>query len=260
MTAKVSVPAEVLEPGPRGARLHVVDYDAATGTLELPVVIGDDDPFADGPLDVDGAHVPGPERLRDRGPHAGDVRGGPRPPGAVGLPRPPAVPVPRAFPELNAYYSPEDGAIFFGYLPLDGGAELQTCLSHDVVAHETTHAVLDGLRPRLAEPGLPDQPAFHEALADIVALLSVFSLAERRHRLLGKPDAQGRLKPARAHRGRAAALGAVRARGGARHGDGRGARQRAAPLDRPRAAPTPGRATAPIASRTGAARSSSPPS
>jgi len=57
--------------------------------------------------------------------------------------------IPRAFPELNAYYSPEDGAIFFGYLPLDGGAELQTCLSHDVVGHETTHAVLDGLRPRL---------------------------------------------------------------------------------------------------------------
>ena len=52
VTAKVTVPAEVLEPGPRGARLHVVDYDAATGTLELPVIIGDVDPFADGPLEA----------------------------------------------------------------------------------------------------------------------------------------------------------------------------------------------------------------
>ncbi len=194
VTAKVTVPAEVLEPGPRGARLHVVDYDAATGTLELPVIIGDDDPFADGPLEAS-AHT-----FRAQNVYAIAARTlatfeeglGRRVPWAFRGHQ--LFLIPRAFPELNAYYSPEDGAIFFGYLPLDGGAELQTCLSHDVVAHETTHAVLDGLRPRLAEPGLPDQPAFHEALADIVALLSVFSLESVVTRLLGKPDAQGRLK------------------------------------------------------------------
>ena len=194
VTAAVSVPAEVLEPGPRGARLHVVDYDAATGTLELPVVIGDNDPFADGAVEVE-AHT-----FRAQNVYAIAARTlatfeeslGRRVP--WGFRGHQLFLVPRAFPELNAYYSPEDGAIFFGYLPLDGGTELQTCLSHDVVAHETTHAVLDGLRPRFAEPGLPDQPAFHEALADIVALLSVFSLTDVVTRLLGKPDAQGRLK------------------------------------------------------------------
>ena len=53
-----------------------------------------------------------------------------------------------------------------------------TCLSHDIVAHETTHALLDGLHPRYQEPTNPDVLAFHEAFADIVAMFQHFTLPE----------------------------------------------------------------------------------
>jgi hypothetical protein len=83
--------------------------------------------------------------------------------------------VPHAFSDANAFYSRDDEALLFGYFE---GAEgtIYTCLSHDVVVHETTHALLDGLRERFIDPSSPDQGAFHEGFADVVALLSVFSL------------------------------------------------------------------------------------
>jgi hypothetical protein len=46
------------------------------------------------------------------------------------------------------------------------------------VAHETTHALLDGLHPRYSERTNVDMAAFHEAFADIVALFQHFSMPE----------------------------------------------------------------------------------
>jgi len=83
---------------------------------------------------------------------------------------------PHAFNDANAFYSREDRAIFFGYYMGPSNRPIYTCLSHDIVAHETTHAILDGIRSRYLEPSSPDQAAFHEGFADVVALLSMFSL------------------------------------------------------------------------------------
>ncbi|MGY2996898.1 hypothetical protein [Mesorhizobium sp. URHB0026] len=89
---------------------------------------------------------------------------------------------PHALREPNAYYSPDKKALLFGYFrssARDTGANwVFTALSHDVVAHETTHAILDGLHRRYTEATSVDSLAFHEAFADIVALLSHFTLSE----------------------------------------------------------------------------------
>ncbi|TCQ01471.1 hypothetical protein C8J46_101839 [Sphingomonas sp. PP-F2F-A104-K0414] len=90
---------------------------------------------------------------------------------------------PHALREANAYYSPAHKALLFGYFPTDAksgslvpGTMVFTCLSHDVIAHETTHALLDGLHRRFQESTNPDVAAFHEAFADIVAIFQHFSL------------------------------------------------------------------------------------
>ena len=93
---------------------------------------------------------------------------------------------PHALRERNAFYSRERMALLFGYFNAassDTGTTLPNsnvfcAVSHDIVAHETTHALLDGLHPRYQEATNPDMLAFHEAFADIVALLQHFSMPE----------------------------------------------------------------------------------
>lgn len=92
---------------------------------------------------------------------------------------------PHALREPNAYYSPDKKALLFGYFPavsddavnLPGGIVF-TCLSHDIIVHETTHAILDGIHPRYSEGGNLDMHAFHEAFADMIALFQHFQMPE----------------------------------------------------------------------------------
>jgi len=93
---------------------------------------------------------------------------------------------PHALCAANSFYSPDRKALLLGYFRADDkqagnnlpGSRVFCAVSHDIIAHETTHALLDGLHPRFQEPTNPDVLAFHEAFADIVALFQHFSLPE----------------------------------------------------------------------------------
>lgn len=95
---------------------------------------------------------------------------------------------PHAAQAQNAYYENQQshGELNFGYYTADEhssdgslpGGYVFTCLSQDIVAHEVTHALLDGLRAQFCAATNPDVPAFHEAFADLVAIFQHFSYRE----------------------------------------------------------------------------------
>ena len=198
LLTELTVPAEQLLPGPCGYRVHVIDYDSSTNTLYEPAVYEAQqdgkykDPFAFSRGTKGSSKQPNgydQKLVNDPRFHAQNVY-------AIAMRTLAQFEFalgrrvrwgsdghqihisPHAFADANAFYSRDDRAIFFGYFKGASGATIYTCLSHDVVAHETTHAILDGLRRRYLEPSTPDQAAFHEGFADIVALLSVFSLPD----------------------------------------------------------------------------------
>ncbi len=176
LTALIEIPNEELLPGPRGYRVQVVDYDASNHVLYKPA------PYRS--QDLEKASRPETDRaFHARNTYAIVMSVLARFERALGRRVPWSFAghqitiAPHAFLDLNAFYSKDDRAIFFGYYPGDDGMVF-TCLSHDVVAHETTHALVDGLRSGYLRPSSPDQAAFHEAIGDVVALLSVLSLRE----------------------------------------------------------------------------------
>jgi hypothetical protein len=89
---------------------------------------------------------------------------------------------PHGMKEDNAYYDPDRGALRFGYTFANKravgmnqpGGIIYTSLSHDVVVHETAHALLDGMRAKFMLPSNGDVDAFHEGFADLVAVFLRF--------------------------------------------------------------------------------------
>jgi hypothetical protein len=93
---------------------------------------------------------------------------------------------PHAAEDRNAYYDSNSGELNFCFFRADKaagqgvlpGGRVFTCLSQDVITHEMTHALLDGMRARFDHPTNPDVFAFHEGFADLVAILQHFSNIE----------------------------------------------------------------------------------
>jgi hypothetical protein len=191
MTANVRY--EPLQPGPVGKYLAVIDYDASNDTYYHPIDLDDPDVLIRGGLDPSESdpcfhqqmvYAVASETIRrfefalGRKPKWGFEPGRREDPNRDKLRI-----FPHAMQEANAYYDPELRALLFGYFPAsetDPGSNLPgqtifTCLSHDVVVHETTHALIDGQRKFFLEPTGPDTPAFHEGFADIVALFQHFT-------------------------------------------------------------------------------------
>ncbi|WUR14466.1 hypothetical protein E7V67_005005 [[Empedobacter] haloabium] len=75
---------------------------------------------------------------------------------------------------MNAYYSRNERALKFGDFVQTNeaaAARIHTCRSFDIVAHETGHAVLDGLKPRWILSSAPPQTGgLHEAFGDLTAI------------------------------------------------------------------------------------------
>ncbi len=198
--AVVNVPYERLEGGPRGALLDVVADDAPGSAT------GDAAPV--GALDLDDRAV---LLQQGRTPSSSDPLFRRQMVYAVcsttyaafrhalgrdlswGFDRPTAdgeparlVVRPEALDVRNAYYDRSSGQLRFGVFAADAvvagrnapHGTVSTCLSHDVVVHEMSHALLDGLRSRFLLPSNPDVLAFHEAFSDVVAVLQRFTYAD----------------------------------------------------------------------------------
>ena len=69
---------------------------------------------------------------------------------------------------------PQSAVLPLSLGPTTPDKEVYTCLSHDIVAHETAHAILDGIAPDLYNAISPQSLALHEAIADLTALLLAF--------------------------------------------------------------------------------------
>ena len=178
---------EKIEPGPAGRLVEIIDYDPVHKCWYEPIDLDDPAVMLDSGLDV----AETDPRFHQQMVYAVVMRVLETFERALGRPfrwrgkRRLRV-YPHAFVGENAYFDENLFALLFGYFTAsedDPGPNLPgqvvfTALSHDIIAHETTHAVLHRLRKHYSMPTNPDVLAFHEGFADIVAILQHFNYRE----------------------------------------------------------------------------------
>jgi hypothetical protein len=190
--ASVHVPFEELKPGPVGRRIEVIDYDATNRCYYAPVDLDDPEILRQGGLPPSESspqfHQQMAYAVAQQTIGVFQIALGRQIRWAFARRKKTGGELvrlrihPHGMAEANAYYSRELKALLFGYFPAGDdrlspnvpGQTIFTCLSHDIVAHETTHALVDGQREHFMEPTSVDSLAFHEAFADIVALFQHF--------------------------------------------------------------------------------------
>jgi hypothetical protein len=196
----IQVPWEKLAPGPCGEYLDVIDVDPGSGCFYAPVDLNDPSLLAQNGLApsegtpqfhqqmayaVSRLTINSFEQALGRKTLWRPVRDPKKGPKDDSIYVPQLRVYPHALREANAYYSPEKVALLFGYFNSDDdtgeqlpGGTVFSCLSQDIVAHETTHALLDGMHRKFVNATNPDVLAFHEGFADVVALLQHFTFPE----------------------------------------------------------------------------------
>jgi hypothetical protein len=89
----------------------------------------------------------------------------------------------------NAFYSEETHSLQFYSFRQQDGTIYHTALVHDIVAHETGHALLNAVRDRYTEANEPETAALHEAIGDLAAVLAALSHAVVRSAFLQQAGA-----------------------------------------------------------------------
>jgi hypothetical protein len=195
-TVVVGIPWEPLQSGPSGARVQVIDFDggrfgSSTGSSTRPVAVFYEPINLDHPhIAIQGGLAPSESdpRFHQQMVYAVAMRTLEAYDKALGRRIRPIGGRLRLFPHAfrgdNAFYHPDLRAVLFGYFEADArdpgpnlpGQVVFTALSHDIITHEVTHALIHRVRPLLLDQTNRDVAAFHEAIADLTAILLHFRL------------------------------------------------------------------------------------
>jgi len=184
---KVSVRGPLLA-GPIGERMAVFDYNVDRDVVFPPATPRKDGSFPDYALHDMRFHQLNTYAIAARATELVELELGR--PLRWGFEGSRLLVVPHAGVLENAFYSAESHSLQFYSFMGNGRSRraYHTALAHDIVAHETGHAILDAVRPRYYEPFEPETSALHEAIGDLCAIFAALSHEAVQRRVAGSLD------------------------------------------------------------------------